>query len=77
MVEHQLPKLRVAGPSPVSRSNGSLNVLIEGLLLHLFLDANLKGGKDGGRLLCSGSPEEIIAINQSYTAKYLTEELGK
>ncbi len=42
-----------------------------------IIDIGPEGGKDGGRLLCSGSPEEIIAINQSYTAKYLTEELGK
>jgi excinuclease ABC subunit A len=42
-----------------------------------IIDIGPEGGKDGGRLLCSGSPEEIIAMNQSYTAKYLKEEIGK
>jgi len=42
-----------------------------------IIDIGPEGGKDGGRLLCSGSPEEIINLNQSYTAKYLKEELGR
>lgn len=42
-----------------------------------IIDIGPEGGKDGGYLLCSGSPEEIIAMNQSYTAKYLKEELGR
>jgi excinuclease ABC subunit A len=42
-----------------------------------IIDIGPEGGKDGGRLLCSGSPEEIISMNQSYTAKYLKEEIGK
>src|SRR5665647_747080 len=42
-----------------------------------IIDIGPEGGKDGGHLLCSGSPEEIIAMNQSYTAKYLKEELGR
>jgi len=42
-----------------------------------IIDIGPEGGKDGGHLLCSGSPEEIIKMNKSYTAKYLKEELGK
>ncbi len=42
-----------------------------------IIDIGPEGGKDGGHLLCSGSPEEIIAMNQSYTAKYLKDELGR
>jgi len=42
-----------------------------------IIDIGPEGGKDGGYLLCSGSPEEIIKMNKSYTAKYLKEELGK
>ncbi len=42
-----------------------------------IIDIGPEGGKDGGRLLCSGSPEEIIKLNQSYTAKYLKEELAR
>jgi excinuclease ABC subunit A len=41
-----------------------------------IIDIGPEGGKDGGRLLCSGSPEAIIKMNQSYTAKYLKEEIG-
>ena len=42
-----------------------------------IIDIGPEGGKDGGRLLCSGSPEEIIKLNQSYTAKYLKEEMRR
>jgi excinuclease ABC subunit A len=42
-----------------------------------IIDIGPEGGKDGGRLLCSGSPDEIIKLNKSYTAKYLKEELGR
>ena len=42
-----------------------------------IIDIGPEGGKDGGRLLCSGSPKEIIKLNKSYTAKYLKEELGR
>ncbi len=42
-----------------------------------IIDIGPEGGKDGGRLLCSGSPNEIIKLNKSYTAKYLKEELGR
>jgi len=42
-----------------------------------IIDIGPEGGKDGGRLLCSGSPEEIINLNQSYTAKYLREEMKR
>ena len=40
-----------------------------------IIDIGPEGGKDGGRLLCSGSPEEIINLDQSYTARYLKEEM--
>ena len=42
-----------------------------------IIDIGPEGGKDGGRLLCSGTPEEVIRMNQSYTAKYLKEEIGR
>ncbi len=42
-----------------------------------IIDIGPEGGKDGGRLLCSGSPQEIIALDNSYTAKYLKDELGR
>jgi excinuclease ABC subunit A len=42
-----------------------------------IIDIGPEGGKDGGRLLCSGSPEEIINLDKSYTARYLKEEIGR
>jgi len=42
-----------------------------------IIDIGPEGGKDGGQLLCSGSPEAVIKMNKSYTAKYLKEEMGR
>lgn len=42
-----------------------------------IIDIGPEGGKDGGQLLCSGSPEEIINLDKSYTARYLKEEMGR
>ena len=42
-----------------------------------IIDIGPEGGKDGGQLLCSGSPEAIIKMNKSYTAKYLKEEMRR
>ncbi|OFX29717.1 MAG: excinuclease ABC subunit A [Bacteroidetes bacterium GWF2_42_66] len=41
------------------------------------IDLGPEGGKEGGRILCCGTPEEIILNELSYTAKYLKEELGR
>ena len=40
-----------------------------------ILDLGPEGGKGGGQILCSGTPEEIIRNKKSYTAKYLKKEL--
>jgi len=40
-----------------------------------IIDLGPEGGKDGGQVLCTGTPEEIIQEKNSYTAKYLKEEL--
>ncbi len=42
-----------------------------------IIDIGPEGGKEGGRVVCEGSPETIIAPSKtvSYTAKYLREEL--
>lgn len=42
-----------------------------------LIDIGPEGGRDGGRLLCSGTPEELIKNETSYTAKYLKEELKR
>jgi len=42
-----------------------------------IIDIGPEGGREGGRLLCSGTPEELVKNEDSYTAKYLKEELSK
>ena len=41
-----------------------------------IIDLGPEGGRDGGRILCSGTPEEVALNEGSYTAAYLKEELG-
>lgn len=41
-----------------------------------IIDIGPEGGKSGGQLMVSGTPEEIINNTESYTAKYLKEELN-
>ena len=41
-----------------------------------LIDIGPEGGREGGRLLCAGTPEELIKNENSYTAKYLKEELA-
>ncbi len=42
-----------------------------------IIDIGPEGGRDGGELLCAGTPEELIQFENSYTAKYLREELNQ
>ncbi|HEY5510897.1 MAG TPA: excinuclease ABC subunit UvrA [Prolixibacteraceae bacterium] len=42
-----------------------------------LIDIGPEGGREGGRLLCTGTPEELILNEHSYTAKYLREELSR
>jgi excinuclease ABC subunit A len=39
------------------------------------IDLGKEGGRSGGNILFSGSPEELISCTESYTGKYLKEEL--
>lgn len=41
-----------------------------------IVDIGPEGGKEGGRVVCFGTPEEIIRNQESFTAKYLKQELG-
>ena len=41
-----------------------------------IIDIGPEGGREGGRLLCAGTPEELVQNEDSYTAKYLKEELS-
>ncbi len=40
-----------------------------------IIDLGPDGGKKGGKILCTGTPEEIAENKHSYTAKFLKEEL--
>ncbi|MCM5664141.1 excinuclease ABC subunit UvrA [Galbibacter mesophilus] len=40
-----------------------------------IIDIGPEGGKGGGKVIATGTPEEIIKIKESYTAKYLKNEL--
>ncbi|SZD73363.1 Excinuclease ABC subunit A [Candidatus Ornithobacterium hominis] len=40
-----------------------------------LLDLGPEGGKQGGEIVASGTPEEIIKVKKSHTSKYLAEKL--
>ncbi|MGY0426696.1 MAG: excinuclease ABC subunit UvrA, partial [Polaribacter sp.] len=40
-----------------------------------IIDLGLEGGKNGGKLIFEGTPEELARNKKSYTAKYLAEKL--
>ena len=40
-----------------------------------IIDLGPEGGKNGGLILCEGSPEEVANHKQSYTSVYLKKEL--
>lgn len=41
-----------------------------------IIDIGPEGGKEGGHVVCFGSPEEVIHNTESITAKYLKQEMG-
>ena len=40
-----------------------------------IIDIGPNGGRYGGELVCSGTPEEIVAQGKGYTAEFLKLEL--
>ena len=40
-----------------------------------IIDIGKEGGRFGGEILCEGTPEEVVKNKESFTAKYLKEEL--
>ncbi len=42
-----------------------------------LIDMGPEGGRGGGRLLCSGTPEEVAQCPEGYTARFLREELAR
>ena len=44
-------------------------------LADFIIDVGPEGGKGGGEILCTGTPEEIIKNKKSYTAQFLKKEM--
>lgn len=44
-------------------------------LADYIIDVGMEGGKGGGEIICTGTPEEIIKNKKSYTAQFLRKEL--
>jgi len=42
----------------------------------MIIDLGPEGGEKGGKIIATGTPEEILKSKKSYTAKYLKEELS-
>jgi excinuclease ABC subunit A len=40
-----------------------------------IIDLGPEGGENGGSLMASGTPDEIININESFTGQYLKEKI--
>ena len=41
-----------------------------------IIDIGKEGGSDGGYIICNGSPEKIVRCKDSYTARFLENELS-
>ncbi len=41
-----------------------------------IIDLGPEGGEEGGNILATGKPEDIVKFNNSYTAKYLDKEIN-
>lgn len=39
------------------------------------IDLGPEGGREGGRIVATGTPEEVVAQGRGYTARYLKEKL--
>ena len=44
-------------------------------LADYIIDVGMEGGKNGGEIICKGTPEEIVKNKKSYTAQFLKKEL--
>jgi len=45
-------------------------------MVDYIIDIGYEGGKGGGKIVATGSPEELIKHKKSYTAKFLKKELN-
>ena len=41
-----------------------------------IIDIGPEGGDDGGRIIASGTPEEVMQVRESYTGRFLARELN-
>ncbi|NLI15014.1 MAG: excinuclease ABC subunit UvrA, partial [candidate division Zixibacteria bacterium] len=41
-----------------------------------IIDLGPEGGDEGGRVIATGTPEQIAKVPESYTGRYLKAELG-
>jgi excinuclease ABC subunit A len=41
-----------------------------------IIDIGPEGGFRGGKVIATGTPEEVALVKESHTAKYLAEELS-
>lgn len=46
-------------------------------LADYIIDVGLEGGKNGGEIICTGTPEEVAKNKKSHTARFLKMELEK
>ena len=42
-----------------------------------LIDIGPEGGRDGGRLVAAGTPEQVARVEESYTGQFLKPLLGK
>ena len=42
-----------------------------------IIDIGPEGGENGGNIVAQGTPEDILNVAESYTAKYLKHKLVK
>ena len=41
-----------------------------------IIDLGPEGGEEGGRLVAAGTPEQVAAVDESYTGQFLREIVG-
>ena len=63
------------------KENGHTLVIIEHNMdiikcADYIIDMGPEGGDEGGYIVATGTPEDIIKCENSYTGKYLKEKLG-
>jgi len=46
-------------------------------LADYIIDVGMEGGKKGGKILTTGTPEQVAKHKTSYTAKFLKKELNE